>query len=397
MMQLKITSPKDDTPSTIIPVGLSYRENFINEDESKELIDLISQNEWTLEGFEDRRKVQRYELPERRSSDNSDDYGDSDGGDKGEEDVDKSRSTLLSLLGNLSKRIVDTMVKARGDLSDEEKQQSPLLRPNEIVIEERKSVPVSKSFFYPNSKGDGGFQAKKRPNATIFESNLYCKDLTCSNCKKTIYDENSREKSDDIENKCSCYVAQISLLSPCTQSMNRPKERDIMCWDLESRLHSVEFTMKPNDLILKEDESLWNWRSRIEVKNNDNDSCNGVEGTSNKQDEGTVKNITIKFRCIQGEKVNEEKKIESSNGSSLANIKSTKQNVSSPLPLHELLTIIVTTSPIKSNPSTELLEQTFQTFIYGGFDFCYNCEKIIVCGLITQYLYQEHRFWKKFN
>ena len=73
MTQLKITSEIDYTPSTIIPVGLSYKENFINDDESKELIDLISQNEWTLEGFEDRRKVQRYALPERRSSDDSDD------------------------------------------------------------------------------------------------------------------------------------------------------------------------------------------------------------------------------------------------------------------------------------------------------------------------------------
>jgi len=43
------------------------------------------------------------------------------------------------------------------------------------------------------------------------------------------------------------------------------------------------------------------------------------------------------------------------------------------------LTIIVTTSPIKSNPSTELLEKTFDTFHYGGYDFAYKCPKVIIC------------------
>jgi hypothetical protein len=48
-------------------------------------------------------------------------------------------------------------------------------------------------------------------------------------------------------------------------------------------------------------------------------------------------------------------------------------------PLEELLTIVVTTSPIKSNPSTEVLERTFDTFQLGGDNFAYKCEKIIIC------------------
>jgi hypothetical protein len=46
--------------------------------------------------------------------------------------------------------------------------------------------------------------------------------------------------------------------------------------------------------------------------------------------------------------------------------------------LTELLTIVVTTSPIKSNPSTELLERTFETFHLGGREFT-ECFKVIVC------------------
>jgi len=47
--------------------------------------------------------------------------------------------------------------------------------------------------------------------------------------------------------------------------------------------------------------------------------------------------------------------------------------------LPKLLTIIVTTSPIKSNPSTEVLEKTFNTFKFGGFEFAYKCKKVIIC------------------
>ena len=48
-------------------------------------------------------------------------------------------------------------------------------------------------------------------------------------------------------------------------------------------------------------------------------------------------------------------------------------------PIEELLTILVTTSPIKSNPSTELLERVFDTFPMGGHDFAFKCRKIIIC------------------
>ena len=48
-------------------------------------------------------------------------------------------------------------------------------------------------------------------------------------------------------------------------------------------------------------------------------------------------------------------------------------------PLSTLLTIVVTTSPIRSHPSTELLERTFGTFHFAGEEFAYECPKVIVC------------------
>ncbi|VEU35822.1 unnamed protein product [Pseudo-nitzschia multistriata] len=47
--------------------------------------------------------------------------------------------------------------------------------------------------------------------------------------------------------------------------------------------------------------------------------------------------------------------------------------------LEDLLTVVVTTSPVKSNPSTELLEKVFDTFKKCGHDFAYKCHKVIIC------------------
>ena len=47
--------------------------------------------------------------------------------------------------------------------------------------------------------------------------------------------------------------------------------------------------------------------------------------------------------------------------------------------LRELLTIIVTTSPIKSNPSTNIIQGCFNTFPMAGEEFAYQCPKIIIC------------------
>ena len=47
--------------------------------------------------------------------------------------------------------------------------------------------------------------------------------------------------------------------------------------------------------------------------------------------------------------------------------------------LRELLTIIVTTSPIKSNPSTNIIQGCFNTFPMAGVEFAYQCPKIIIC------------------
>jgi hypothetical protein len=53
-------------------------------------------------------------------------------------------------------------------------------------------------------------------------------------------------------------------------------------------------------------------------------------------------------------------------------------------PLKELLTILVTTSPKRSNPSTALLERFFDTLHHGGHAFVYHCRKVILCDEVRQ-------------
>jgi len=48
-------------------------------------------------------------------------------------------------------------------------------------------------------------------------------------------------------------------------------------------------------------------------------------------------------------------------------------------PIEDILTIVATNSPIKSNPSTEILERSFETFLNGGHNFALKCRKVIVC------------------
>jgi hypothetical protein len=45
--------------------------------------------------------------------------------------------------------------------------------------------------------------------------------------------------------------------------------------------------------------------------------------------------------------------------------------------LHDVLSVIVTTSPVPHNPSTEMIERTFESFKYA--EGVNDCPKIIVC------------------
>jgi hypothetical protein len=171
---------------------------------------------------------------------------------------------------------------------------------------------------------------------------------------------------DSNKNSCTCFVAQLTLLNSCVQSINKPTRRHVESWDLVSPNHTTDFVMQKNSLVLKANECLWDWRTNIlpiKVTNHD------IQADVPKKNDTESRVVVIKFMSYYRKQFETKEKKMKIETLPLCKVDS----------LPNLLTIIVTTSPIKSNPSTELLEKIFCTFPLAGYDFAYKCQKIIIC------------------
>lgn len=177
----------------------------------------------------------------------------------------------------------------------------------------------------------------------------------------------SRTPCEEGSSYCDCcFVAQVALLSPAVQHLNCPEERDAECWNMTSPDHWTDIKMEPQTLFIKSGEALWDWRSRVTPPLGAPDSDRVVLVKFYNLPHQTATSVSAPATDSETDPC-----IESVHDESRASL---------PMPpLEDVLTIIVTTSPIRSNPSTELLEHTFQSFPYAGDDFAYKCRKLIVC------------------
>lgn len=169
------------------------------------------------------------------------------------------------------------------------------------------------------------------------------------------------------------FVAVLPIASSIIEAVNRPKTRSADCWELYSELnHSAGMLLCLQSLYLKTGEFLWDWRSNMTAV-----------GSALSEEESTSEDryIIVKFKNLPSPETTdstEEHKDLSDFGYRPGS--SAPRNPDDKMPaLKDLLTIIVTTSPIKSNPSTELLERVFDTFLHGGKEFALRCRKVIVC------------------
>lgn len=151
------------------------------------------------------------------------------------------------------------------------------------------------------------------------------------------------------------FVAQIPLNGSAIQHVNKPLRRVVNCWDLVSKEHVSDIRMEAGSLLLKTRDFLWNWRKHVAAE------CRE-----------TV--LVLKFCSLPEEKV-----VDAIDG--FGYVPSEADKVPRPpfSSLSEVLTVIITTSPVRSNPSTELLQRTMETFLLCGVDFAYKCRKVIVC------------------
>jgi hypothetical protein len=182
---------------------------------------------------------------------------------------------------------------------------------------------------------------------------------------------------------CDCFVALLPLTASLVENTNRPKERSVNCWDLlEPRgQHSTSWILPQSSLIVKRKDLLYEWRNRIvQILEHDNYQQDPLSnGTDTTKDTA----VLIKFYHVPKDVLEMSTDVPSPEFGYVPTPEILAEELrrqSMPMPpMEDLLTILVTTSPIKSNPSTELLERVFDTFPNGGRTFAYKCRKVIVC------------------
>jgi len=298
-------------PNLQIPKGLEVYTDFVTSEECSDILTDHERGNPIWEGFEQRRKVQRW------SRDDPD-------------------------LPDSLKLITTRFEERTGN------------RPLQVSLEEYPTSQLQKYFNHLPTL------------VTTFESAPHC--------------SNDDDDDDDEEEENQCFSSIIPIASSVAEIINRPKERRVDCWNLFSdENHSSGVVLDRRSLYLKTEECFWEWRSRItSVVDSDMEKEELDENIRGRY-------ILLKFTRLpvttsSGGDIREETKKESDCFGYVADPESMYRPVHEmPSSLEELLTIIVTTSPIQSHPSTELLERVFDTFQYGGKEFALKCRKVIVC------------------
>lgn len=306
---------------TLNRCGLEFFPDFVTEKESIDLLnDLYATNnhKFVWEGFESKKRVLRFSLMTNDAQD-------------GENKI------LPKTLEILLDRTRNTIDKA-------------CTNPITTVIAEE----------YTHSQLSQHLNQSKQ-QATVFETAGTC--YFCCNSSETT--------------ECNCYVACLPLTVSLIQNINRPEQRQVNCWKLYSPAvnHQTAMILPKCTLVVKRKDILFEWRHRTVKTVASFDSAN--------------KNISVDQRVVLlkfyglSNRLMESKIPCNPEFGYVPNPQSQEEELrrrSKTIPnIEDLLTVIVTTSPVKSNPSTELIENVFKTFRFCGNDFAYKCRKVIIC------------------
>jgi hypothetical protein len=325
-------------PSAPIPAGIQHVPGFVSPLDEILIEREIDDNLYWKEGFDVKRRVQRFRLSAETNADN---------------DAAAAASEEKECLPMTE--IPPSLLR----LSDRFREETGLVA-QRVTVEE---IPVA------------GFQGMR-------------KGEFASEHVVTTFD--SPPLGPDQENSGSgpFFVACVPIGRSVIQHVNRPSRRSANCWRLESPNHWFDVQINRGSLYVRRGESLHSWRScfvaSIEEEEEEDERGGSVNSASACE---TIR--VIKFYAIPAggddEQEDEEKAV--SRNSEERDAFGYKPDVDeaysrpNPMPpLPDLLTIVVTTSPIRSNPSTELLEKAMDTFAFGGTEFAHSSRKVIVCG-----------------
>eukprot|EP00957_Ditylum_brightwellii_P141724 10798014-Ditylum_brightwellii.AAC.1 len=162
---------------------------------------------WNHEGFQTKKRVQRYSLEEIKN--------------------DLKLDWLLEQIAH--------------NLPFDDK-----VSPTELIVEERFPPPSIPSHYNPSSLLVGKVPAPpaEPPTGSIvytFESLPLCSCLT----------------------ECKCFTAQMTLFHPSIQTINCPIKRHPECWALLTSMEEeckVDLFLPKHSLLIKTKDALWKWR-----------------------------------------------------------------------------------------------------------------------------------------
>lgn len=338
-MDLEVSNPH--VPLSIHDHGIRLIPNFCSDDEIQSVLQDLERERASWEGFQQRRRVYRYNL----NADNN------------------TKSELPPSLRGIVDRFEQQFTNA-----------TQRYRPHHLVIED-----------YPSANSVRINASQKI--VTTFESPRMCP--VCCALKP---DGQEDDKQTNNSTTCTCFVAQITLLpEAAVEHWNQPLRRDPQCYNLKSPQHWTDVRLPRGSLLLKTQESLWQWRTSLVPSGIP--PSNAQHGPT---DQPLQRIVLLKLYRLPEQGVTDiavsEGDDDTRNNDGNRNSQHPEQvfgyipgpqDVIPPpdavMPdMKEILTIIITTSPIRSHPSTELLERTMSTFALAGPEFL-DCQKLIVC------------------
>ena len=302
---------------------IRFQADFCNDSERKHILQDIEKEEFKREGYDRRIRVQRYTF-------------------SGSKDKCLSLSSPAcpeSLL-RLASRVQEFV-------SDGQDRRLPLTH---IIVEEHTLTPWSYSGDYAPNHIVASFET---PNQLV----------------------SGEEENDDG----NYYVARIVLNNAIVHHINKPAERQQLLWTLTTAKHHTNLLLQPGSLLIQQGEFLQNWRSYTTAAVPEDSFT-----SANKEENDAPRSTIVKFVRLPDTSLQDQENKADVDFGFMATPQDRIPRSGEMPSLRDLLTIIVTTSPIKSHPSTEMLERTFDTFEFAGEDFL-NCRKVIVCDGFRQH------------
>jgi hypothetical protein len=326
---------------TLPPQDLELFPNFVTKKESKDILDEIYStynHKFIWEGFESRKRVLRFSLTD----------------DDDDDDDDDDENAEESILPETLQLVVDRIRKV-ADKSGK----NPI---KQVTVEEYSYSQLS---LHLN---------QSKLQATVFETAGTCSEC----CHSTTTTTTTTTESTGTGTNCDCYVACVPLTVSLIQNTNRPKQGcgEGNRWE---KNHSTMMILPKSTLVVKRRDYLFKWRHRI-VKTASTVDDNILSTEQNQNRDSQI--VLLKFYGVSKKLIKSTIPTNPDFGfvPTIQNKEEEQRRRSTTMPkLEDLLTIIVTTSPIKSNPSTSLLENVFNTFLFCGDEFAYKVRKVIVC------------------